>query len=202
MSIIIADDHPLFRDAMAKKISRHNNTEIIEAGTFSELESALQIHPDPEILILDLRFPGLHTLKQITSLKERLRKTALIIVSMNTDSELVRAVMATGVDGYISKNVPSEQLIRDVSAICNGSIVVNYIPDILPALQVIPAEVSSLTTRQHDVLKLLLEGKSNKEIAQSLGISHFTVRIHVSQVLNTLNASTRAIAIARYSHHF
>lgn len=200
MTIIIADDHPLFRDAMAKKLAQYNDPEIIEAGSFAELEFVLETCPAPDILILDLQFPGLDALSKLTLLKSRLKRTALIIVSMNTDTTLVQAVMATGVDGYISKNVPPEQLLKDITDIQNGSIVVNYIPGTLPNLRVTPAELELLTERQREVLQLLVEGKSNKQIAQSLDISPFTVRIHVSQVLHVLGVPTRAVAIARYSH--
>ncbi|ABP62809.1 response regulator transcription factor [Enterobacter sp. 638] len=200
MTIIIADDHPLFRDAMAKKLAQQNDPDIIEAGSFSELESVLETFPAPDILILDLQFPGLDSLSKLVTLKNKLKRTALIIVSMNTDAALVQAVMATGVDGYISKNVPPEQLLSDIADIQNGNIVVNYIPGTLPNLRVTPAELDLLTERQREVLQLLVQGKSNKQIAQSLNISPFTVRIHVSQVLHVLGVPTRTVAIAQYSH--
>lgn len=200
MTIIIADDHPLFRDAMANKLAHAFSTDIVEAGSFSELTTILRIVPSPDILILDLQFPGLDALSRLTELKKELRRTAVIIVSMNTDTKLVQAVMATGVDGYISKNVPPEQLLHDITDIQNGNVVVNYIPSTLPQLRVEPEELNLLTERQREVLKLLVEGKSNKQIAQVLKISPFTVRIHVSQVLHTLEVPTRAVVIAKYSH--
>lgn len=200
MTIIIADDHPLFRDAMANKLAQSFSTDIVEAGSFSELTTVLHTFPSPDILILDLQFPGLDTLSMLAELKKELKRTAVIIVSMNTETELVQAVMATGVDGYISKNVPPEQLLHDITDIQNGIIVVNYIPSTLPQLRIEPEELSSLTERQREVLKLLVEGKSNKQIAQVLKISPFTVRIHVSQVLHVLGVPTRAVAIAKYSH--
>lgn len=200
MTIIIADDHPLFRDAMANKLAQSFSMDIVEAGSFSELTAALHAFPSPDILILDLQFPGLDNLSMLTELKKGLKKTAVIIVSMNTDTKLVQAVMATGVDGYISKNVPPEQLLHDIADIQNGNVVVNYIPGTLPQLRLEPEEFNALTDRQREVLKLLVEGKSNKQIAQILKISPFTVRIHVSQVLHALDVPTRAVAIAKYSH--
>lgn len=200
MTIIIADDHPLFRDAMANKLAQSFSMDIVEAGSFSELTAVLHAFPSPDILILDLQFPGLDNLPMLTELKKGLKKTAVIIVSMNTDTKLVQAVMATGVDGYISKNVPPEQLLHDIADIQNGNVVVNYIPGTLPQLRLEPEEFNVLTDRQREVLKLLVEGKSNKQIAQILKISPFTVRIHVSQILHALDVPTRAVAIAKYSH--
>lgn len=200
MTIILADDHPLFRDALAKRLAQTFTGDIIEAGSFSELCTILETNSSPDILILDLQFPGLDTLTKLSKLKKQLKRTAVIIVSMNTNSTIIQAVMETGVDGYISKNVPPEQLLRDINDIQNGNVVVNYIPETLPQLRVEPEELSLLTQRQHEVLKLLAEGKSNKQIAQVLKISPFTVRIHVSQVLHILGVPTRAVAIAKYSH--
>lgn len=202
MTIIIADDHPLFRYAMSKILAQHQASPVVETENFHQLETALETHPAPDIVILDLQFPGLGSLSQLSALKARLKKTAVIVVAMNNDDSLVQAVMAAGVDGYISKNVPPETLLKGILDVQNGSIVVNYIPDPLPTLRLLPAEIEQLTDRQREVLKLLVEGKSNKQIAQLLDISPFTVRVHVSQVLHALDVPTRAVAIAKYAHLF
>lgn len=197
--IIIADDHPLFREGMLRNVQRLlPAARIEEAG---DLQAVLQLiaHGDePDTLILDLRFPGLTCVGQLLELRQRLRRTTLIVVSMVDDPELIAQVMEAGADGFIGKNIAPEQIGEAILAIRQGEVLVRYEPSGLLPLDPLPA-ATALTARQQDVLRCIAQGMSNKEIARELDISPFTVRIHVSSLLRTLNVTSRTAAAMKYS---
>ncbi|WP_103734956.1 response regulator transcription factor [Pseudomonas sp. GZJR-8] len=196
--IIIADDHPMFREGMARTVRRLlPDAQVQEAGDLATVNALLCEPNEVDTLILDLRFPGLTCISQLAELRQQLRRTTLIVVSMVDDPALIEQVMALGADGFIGKNIAPDDIGQALLAIRNGEVLVKFAPSGL-----LPLDTHTLTTRQQEVLRLIAQGKTNKEIAKALDISPFTVRIHVSSLLRSLNVPSRAAAAVKYSGEF
>jgi len=198
--IIVADDHPLFREAMARTVQRVLPDALLEeAGDLQQVLELASQGEAPDTLILDLRFPGLTGIGRLVDLRQQLRSTTLIVVSMVDEPSLIELVMASGVDGFIGKSIAPDEIGAAILAIREGELLVKYAPSgLLPNLGS-DAELEHLTHRQHEVLRLIAQGKTNKEIARALDISPFTVRIHVSSLLKALNVTSRTAAAVKYT---
>ena len=193
--IIIADDHPMFREGMARTVQRLlPDAQVQEAGDLATVNTLLREAGEVDTLILDLRFPGLTCISQLAEMRQQLRRTTLVVVSMVDDPALIEQVMALGVDGFIGKNIAPDEIGQALLAIREGEVLVKFAPSGL-----LPLDTHTLTTRQQEVLRLIAQGKTNKEIAKALDISPFTVRIHVSSLLRSLKVPSRAAAAVKYS---
>lgn len=198
--IIVADDHPLFREGMLRTIQRLLPEAVLEeAGDLASVLALAKSGAELDSLILDLRFPGLRSVSMIAQLRQQLPRTSIIVVSMVDNQDLIGEVMACGADGFIGKSISPEEIGQAILAIREGEVVVKYAPSGLLLPLEASDELSQLTTRQQEVLRLIAQGQTNKEIARELDISPFTVRIHVSSLLHTLKVSSRAAAAAKFA---
>ncbi|MGL4637243.1 MAG: response regulator [Beijerinckiaceae bacterium] len=202
--IIVADDHPVFRDGLRRLVSTASpGATVIEAGTMSEVLAAAQTASDagivPNLFVLDLLFPGMDPRETLPALRARFPRTSIMIISMVDDEATIRQIMKLGADGFVSKAVPSDSMVSAILNVKAGQFVV------MPADNAsisdnsagIAAPVLELTPRQNDVLSCLARDKSNKEIGRMLDISPFTVRIHVSALLRILKVDNRGLAAAK-----
>ena len=196
--IIIADDHPMFREGMTRTVQRLLPGAVVqEAGDLATVNALLREAGEVDTLILDLRFPGLTCISQLAELRQQLKRTTLVLVSMVDDPALIEQVMALGADGFIGKNIAPDEIGQALLAIREGEVLVKFAPSGL-----LPLDTHTLTPRQQEVLRMIAQGKTNKEIAKALNISPFTVRIHVSSLLRNLNVPSRAAAAVKYSGEF
>ncbi|MCD9117029.1 LuxR C-terminal-related transcriptional regulator [Pseudomonas bijieensis] len=197
--IIVADEHPLFREGMMVLLERLIPDAMIEqAGNLEEVRTLATNGQPLDTLILEIRLPGLGSVSELAQLRQELKHTSMIVVSTLDDGDIIDRVMATGVDGFVGKSLSPEQVGKAIDDIRRGEVLVRYEPsDPLPLGS--NDDMSKLTSRQREVWKLIAEGKTNKEIAAALEISPFTVRIHVSSLIRALNVPNRAVAAARFA---
>jgi DNA-binding NarL/FixJ family response regulator len=190
----------LFREGMLRTIQRLLPEAVLEeAGDLASVLALAKSGAELDSLILDLRFPGLRSVSMIAQLRQQLPRTSIIVVSMVDNQDLISEVMACGADGFIGKSISPEEIGQAILAIREGEVVVKYAPSGLLLPLEASDELSQLTTRQQEVLRLIARGQTNKEIARELDISPFTVRIHVSSLLHTLKVSSRAAAAAKFA---
>lgn len=178
---LICDDHPLMREALAGAMrDRWPGLELAEAGDYPTAWALAEAGRD--LCVVDLGMPGAEPVEGLVGLRARAPRALILVLTGLTDTALLEAVLSCGVDAVFSKNTGPEALIDGIRAAA-------------PALQAL--EAPPLPPRQQEVLELLAEGLTNKEIARRLAISPATVKIHVARVTSWLGAVNRTDAVAR-----
>jgi len=200
--VLIADDHPLYRDALRAIIPQAMpNVQMSEAGCQKEVVDGVTSDSSFDLIVLDLNLPGATGLSCLLHLREVAQLTPIMVVSGNDDPAMMRDVVMAGATGYVPKSAPRQVLIDAIRVIMGGG---TYLPTAAvlalrqaQAAEAPPAKVTAredLTLRQKRVLELLAEGLSNKHIARELQISEITVKAHVSLILKKLGVANRVQA--------
>ncbi|GGO75586.1 glycerol metabolism activator [Marinobacterium nitratireducens] len=205
--ILIADDHPLFREAIVSVI--HNSFPGCETFETEDLDQALALtaeHDDLDLILLDLNMPGMNGLNGLITLRNDSPTVPVVIVSAEEDKQVVLQAITYGAVGFITKSSPREQMTEALQQILDGNV---YLPsDIIRTgktesrrnqrndeHQIPPELLSSLTRRQLLVLERMSKGESNKQIAWNLHIAETTVKAHVSAILRKLGVHNRIQAV-------
>jgi DNA-binding NarL/FixJ family response regulator len=189
IAAFLADDHTMVRDGLAALIDREPDINVIgQCGNGLDLlEHFAQVHPD--VLVLDITMPGLNGLDICREIVRRYRETAVLILTMHDDEQFIARALEYGASGYLLKEAAGTQLAQAVRAVANGQL---YLGPGIPrgVLQRIgrgardPYE--TLTTREREVLQLIAEGKTNRQIAEDLGVAVKTIDTHRSHLMRKL----------------
>lgn len=197
MRILIADDHPIFREGLRHMVNGLFEAEcILEAGDLNGVTRVVQEFAPLDLVILDLFFPGFDVRRDFKTLRNSLMTTPIIAVSMTSDIADVNAILDAGANGFISKSVRPDIMQQAILDIMQGERVVRMATSTMAMATSGRGsqKLGKLSVRQLQVLKLIARGFANKEIARELDISHNTVRIHVSALFKTLGVSSRSAA--------
>jgi DNA-binding NarL/FixJ family response regulator len=203
--VLIVDDHPVFREGLAGLLATLPDVEI--TGTAGSAEEALAALQDsaPDVVLMDINLPGASGVEATRGVLAAAPAIAVLVVSMVDDDDSVFAALAAGARGYILKGASADEITAALRTVAAGGAVfgagiATRLLTTTPAHASGPAPVSrhdDLTAREHEVLDLLADGASNRQIARSLGISLKTVQNHVSRILDKLQAADRTQAALR-----
>ncbi|RWM17361.1 response regulator transcription factor [Mesorhizobium sp.] len=197
--IAIVDDHPLFREGVARSLGEIGGFELVGEGASAEDAERLVRASAPDILMLDISMPGggLNALASILAAAPE-QKIVMLTVS-ETNSDVAQALKA-GARGYVLKGVGSKSLAEILRDVANGQSYVSptlsarLLSDLLQPTGRKPDPLSQLTGREAEILKLVAEGLSNKEVAARLALQEKTVKHHMTRVLAKLNVRNRTEA--------
>ncbi len=190
MKILLVDDHPLFREGVVQVLKKlDSQAEVFEASSCEQALLVCRSESDLDLVLLDLSLPGMDGLDGLQDFRQHFPTLPVVILSASEDNHSVRAALERGAQGYLPKSTPSRLMIQAIELILEGGL---YVPGGLLKDDVPAPEV--LTPRQRDVLALLIEGKSNKEIARRLALSDNTVRVHAAAIFRTLGVHNRTEA--------
>ena len=198
--LLIADDHPLFRGALREAVNGlFERADVAEAGTFEEVTELLERGGDVDLILLDLRMPGVRGFSGLMYLRAQYPSVPIVVVSANDDPAVIRRCMEFGASGFIPKTLGVEALRRAIACVLQGEVWTP--PDIDLARQsdaetaALIARLATLTPQQVRVLMMLSGGLLNKQIAYELGVSEATVKAHVSAILQKLGVESRTQAV-------
>jgi DNA-binding NarL/FixJ family response regulator len=188
----LADDHPIMRSALASALAALGAPRFVEASDAAGTLALLDANPDLDLLLVDLRMPGANGTETIRTLRSRAPQVPLVVVSADEDPGCVASLLALGVSGYVPKSESPAVIVSAVRLVLAGG---TYVPPRLMTGGATPAPKPDLTPRQEEVLRLLAQGLPNKSIANALGVSEGTVKVHLIAVFRTLNVRNRTAAV-------
>lgn len=185
--IIIADDHPLFRQALLGALKpQFSQTSWLEAQTIPALEALLQSNSDADLLLLDLNIPGAHGFSTLIYVRNHFPQIPVVVVSAHEDNDTISQAVSYGAAGYVPKSTPVEDIISAINSILMGDVWLpkNYQNQSMDAGHAEIAErVASLTQQQYKILMMFAQGLLNKQIAYDLNVSEATIKAHATAIL-------------------
>ena len=202
--VLIADDHPLFRDGMHGLLDSVPDTEVIGEAASGEEAVTLAETLQPDVILMDIKMPGINGLQAMREILHTSPHIRILIVSMLEDDDSVFAAMRAGACGYVPKGADQTQMLRAIRAVANGEAIfgpsiaqrlIGFFSTSRPSVQarIFP----ELTERESEILGLIAQGRTNEDIAGQLVLSLKTVRNHVSNIFSKLQVADRAQAIIR-----
>lgn len=198
--IVIADDHPLVRDALKQTIGQDlSGASFREAASLAEAEAIIRSEGAPDLLLLDLHMPGMKGFTGLVYLRSEFPQVPVAMISASTDARIMRRAIDYGASGFIPKSAAVDDIRGAIRTIMAGNTWLpaadQDLPDTSAEDAVLSARLTTLTPQQLRVLGMLSDGKLNKQIAFDLDISEATVKSHVSAILQKLDVNSRTQAV-------
>jgi DNA-binding NarL/FixJ family response regulator len=204
--VLIADDHPLFRDALQRAVlAALPDATVHTADSVPALFALIETMPDADLLLMDLHMPGARGYSALAHIRGQYPGLPTIVVSGHEEAQVARRALAHGASAYIPKSAAVEDIVQAVRAVLDGDV---WLPHQLMGGTVelkadeadVAARVASLTPQQFRVLNMIAEGLLNKQIAYDLGVSEATVKAHMTAIMRKLGVSNRTQVALAASH--
>jgi two-component system nitrate/nitrite response regulator NarL len=195
--VVLADDHVFVRDGIKSLLENEANIEVVGEAT-DGLEAMKIVETEkPDLLILDIRMPNLTGIEVVEKLRSQNNFVKIVMLSMHESEEYVLKSIRAGADGYLLKGSSKEEFLKAVHTVANGgkyfsgdisSILIGQLSNPVAAMETKQSldEDMMITKREKEILKLLLSGKGNKEIAEALDISKRTAEVHRFNLMKKL----------------
>lgn len=197
--IIIADDHPLFRQALLGTLKlKLTQTHWLEAQTIAELEQQLSDNNDSDLLLLDLHIPGAHGFNTLIHVRNHFPQIPVVVVSAHEDQDTIHKSMGYGASGFIPKSTPVDDIYNAIQQVLLGNI---WTPEAYSQSSPmqdnndIAERVASLTQQQYRILMMFAQGMLNKQIAYDLHVSEATIKAHATAIFRKLDVRNRTQAV-------
>ncbi|WP_205471532.1 response regulator transcription factor [Nocardioides sp. SYSU D00038] len=202
--VLVADDHPVFRDGLASLLSTRDAVEVVGTAADGAEAVAQAVRLRPDVVVMDLQMPVLHGIEATRRLTAQVPDTRVLVLTMGEDDGTLLAAVRAGARGYLVKGASQDEVHRAISTVHAGGIVfgaslVSRIGDLLSGAGTGPdrSPFPELTEREVQILDLVAAGRNNLRIAEELFLAPKTVRNYVSTILAKLQATDRAEAIIR-----
>ena len=200
-TVIVADDHPLFRTAIKEALeAEQGETNFLEASSFESLQALVDEQKEVDLVLLDLHMPGVSGFAGLVYLCKRYPSVPVVIISANEDPVVIKRALEHGAAGFIPKSSSIDTITQAISSILMGEL---WVPPLthsdLPGSNASEIELaermSQLTPQQFKVLMMMSQGLLNKQIAYDLNVSEATIKAHVTAIMNKLGVSNRTQAV-------
>jgi DNA-binding NarL/FixJ family response regulator len=202
--VLIADDHPLFREGMRGRLDRVADIAVVGEAASGEEAVELAKELEPHVVLMDIKMPGLNGIEATREILRASPRVDVLMLTMFEDDDSVFAAMRAGAKGYLLKDSGGEGVVYAIRAVTSGEAVFGPgVAERIIGFFSVPRSAApqrafpELTEREEEVLSLVAQGKSNQEIARQLFVSLKTVRNHVSHILLKLQVADRAQAVIR-----
>jgi len=197
MKIILADDHPLFRQALTITLQAHfDGAKVLDAQNIPELEQHLQRKEKADLLLLDLDIPGAQGFNSLIAIRRSHPDLGIVVISGFEDKDTIHKAMGFGAAGFIPKSTPVPQMVIAIKEVLNGKL---WTPDgefnASEHNENNDDKIASLTPKQHEILLMFADGLLNKQIAYELGTSESTIKSHASIIFLKLGVRNRTQAV-------
>ncbi|GAA0537390.1 MULTISPECIES: two-component system response regulator NarL [Rheinheimera] len=199
-SVMLIDDHPLLRKGLKQLLALEDDLEVIAEASSGAEAIPLATELDPDLIILDLNMQGMDGIATLKKLRDEGVTSRIVMLTVSDADEDVVNAISNGADGYLLKDSDPEILLEHIKRALSGKMVLSEaVTQVLatalrrPTVKT-PAELNSLTNREHEILSFIAKGLSNKLIARELNISDGTVKVHVKHLLKKLGLRSRVEA--------
>ena len=193
ITVVVADDHDLLREGVSACLASFEDITVIAEASSGEGAIEMAAQHSPDVVVVDLVMPGIGGVGAIRRIRESHPAMGVLALSSFYERDRVQEALDAGADGYLVKSVDAESLAHAVRSVARGQGV--FSPEVTRVLASSPSApdraLATLTAREAEIAELVAQGRTNAEIAKRLGLSVFTVKNHVSNVLTKLHAQTR-----------